>query len=357
MPARPGAVAESMPVAVSRGQREVVVEHRPVPSAGEGQVLVEVDHCGICGSDLHLLVEGWGPPGTVGGHEFSGTVAALGPGVAGWSPGDAVVGGPQPRCGRCRRCREGTPSQCEERREALAAGGQGAFARYVVVDAGALRKVPPGIPLRRAALAEPLAVALHALSRARLEPEDTAMVFGAGPIGALAVAALVRRGHEVAVVEPNPGRRNLAARLGASVVLEPGGLERFGPAEPERLAAGAVDVVLECSGRKEAVELAQHQLRRGGRLVLVGAGMGQPRLDPNRVLLNELDVCGSFLYDADGFERAFELLADPAWPTGLLVEEHDVTLDELGDALTALAEGRLAGKVMVVPRTSQAVRG
>lgn len=348
--------AQSMPVAVYRAPGRVAVEWRPVPSPGEGQVLVEVGHCGVCGSDLHLLVEGWGRPGTVAGHEFAGTVSAVGADVGGWSTGDRVVGGPVPRCGRCRKCRGGKPSQCEERGAVMSDhGGDGAFAGFVLCDARSLRRVPSGLDARTAALAEPLAVALHGITRARLDPDDAVMVFGAGPIGALALAALVHEGRQVTVVEPNPGRRDLARRLGAASVLEPRELERFERFEPERIAVAAADAVIECSGKKAGVELALHQLRRGGRLVLVGAGMEPASFDANRVLLNELEICGSFVYDADGFERAFDLLCSPRWPTDVLVESEDVTLDGLAGTLAGLAEGRIAGKVMVVPRSAQAV--
>jgi threonine dehydrogenase-like Zn-dependent dehydrogenase len=341
-----------MPAAVYRRPGQVEVVHRPVPVPGPGQVLVEVDHCGVCGSDLHLMVEGWGRPGMVAGHEYAGKVRAVGPEVAGWSPGDVVVGGPPPRCGSCRRCREGKPSQCERRGELALAHSDGAFAGFVLCDHRALRRVPPGLSPRSAALAEPLAVALHGITRASLGAEDTVMIFGAGPIGALALAALVAEGRGATVVEPSEARRRLAVRLGARAVLTPAALARFGRHEPERLAEAPVDVVLECSGSKAAMELGMAQLGRGGRLVLVGAGMEEPTFDPNRVLLNELEVRGSFVYDADGFERALDLLASGAVPVDVLVEEADVTLDGIPAALAELAAGRIAGKVMVVPRLS-----
>jgi (R,R)-butanediol dehydrogenase/meso-butanediol dehydrogenase/diacetyl reductase len=347
-----------MPVAVYLGPGRVELQQRAVPEPAPGQVLVEVEHCGVCGSDLHLLVEGWGKPGTVAGHEWSGVVRVVGADVAGWTPGDVVVGGPTPRCGRCRRCLEGKPAQCEQRGAGVNEHLGGAFARFVVADARALRRVPDGLSLRAAALAEPLAVALHAITRAKLTAGDAVMVFGAGPIGALALAALVAGGdHAVTVVEPSPARRRLAARLGAQRAVDPGELEQYPAWEPERLSPHAVDAVLECSGKKAAVESALHQLRRGGRLVLVGAGMEQPTFDPNRILLNELEICGSFVYDADGFERALGLLHGGSLPLEVLVEEQDVPLDRLPDALSGLAEGRIAGKVMVVPRTSEEVPG
>jgi threonine dehydrogenase-like Zn-dependent dehydrogenase len=154
----------------------------------------------------------------------------------------------------------------------------------------------------------------------------------------------------VTVVEPNEGRRALAAKVGADAVLHPDELERYERWEPERISPTAVDVVLECSGKGAAIEAGLQQLVRGGRLVLVGAGMDQPVLDPNRVLLNELEVCGSFVYDADGFDRALALLASGALPTDVLVEGADVTLDGLPEAMAGLAGGSIAGKVMVVPR-------
>jgi len=341
---------EVMPVAVYRAPGEVAVEQRPVRTPGPGEVLVEVGHCGICGSDIHLMLEGWGTPGLVGGHEFSGTIAAVGEGVEDWEVGQVVVGGPSPRCGTCRRCREGKPSQCERRRGRIDAHlDNGAFARYILVGAGSLVRLPPGLSPREAALAEPLAVALHGITRSAVVEGDRVMVFGAGPIGALAVAALVARGIEVTVVEPGQSRRRLAIALGAAAALAPDALETYPPWEPEEISPHAVDVVLECSGKKAAMEVGFHQLRRGGRLVLVGAGMEAPSFDPNRFLLNELEICGSFVYDADGFERALELLASGALPTALLIEPQDIGLGQISGALGDLAAGRLAGKVMVVP--------
>jgi (R,R)-butanediol dehydrogenase / meso-butanediol dehydrogenase / diacetyl reductase len=345
----------TMVAAVYSARGEITVEERPLPRPGPGQVLVEVGHCGICGSDIHIILEGWGKPGVVEGHEWSGVVAAVGEGVTAWSVGDGVVGGPSPRCGRCKRCLEGQPSQCENRAHSITeeVHNDGAFAGYIVTDARSLLRLPDGLPARAAALAEPLAVALHGITRGHIGTDDSVMVFGAGPIGALSIAALVTRGlGPVTVVEPGEARRELARRLGADEVLDPGDLEIFPQWEPDRISSRAVDVVLECSGKKAAIEAGFNQLRRGGRLVMVGAGIEAPSYDPNRMLLNELSITGSFVYDADGFDRALEMLADPRFPTDDLIDPSDVPLDGLIDALHGLADGRIAAKAMVVPRRS-----
>jgi threonine dehydrogenase-like Zn-dependent dehydrogenase len=214
--------------------------------------------------------------------------------------------------------------------------------------------MPEGMDPRHAALAEPLAVALHGITRSGAAPGDRVLVIGAGPIGALSIAALRCLGvTDIVAVEPGARRRRLAADVGAREVWEPDRLERFPPWEPERQAEPSFHAVLECSGKKAAMEAGFYQLGRGGTLALVGAGIEGPAFDPNRFVLNELSVVGSFVYDAGGFERALELLSRPDFPADRLIEAEDVTLDGISDALVGLAEGRLAGKVMVVPQADE----
>jgi (R,R)-butanediol dehydrogenase/meso-butanediol dehydrogenase/diacetyl reductase len=203
------------------------------------------------------------------------------------------------------------------------------------------------LSLRHAALAEPLAVALHGITRSGVEAGGRALVTGGGPIGALTVAALVARGiTDVTVSEPAAPRRALCARLGA-VVVEPD--ELVAPRSPNDLVDEPFDVALECSGNARATEAALAQLGRAGALVLVGAGMHAPRLDANRILLNELVVTGAFCYDADGFEVALGLLNDPEFPTDVLVEPDDVGLDGVLGAIEALGAGTIPAKVLVAP--------
>jgi 2-desacetyl-2-hydroxyethyl bacteriochlorophyllide A dehydrogenase len=343
---------DAMRVAVYRGPQQVDIEERPVPAVGPHDVLLEVSHCGICGSDIHFVLEGWGRPGSIEGHEYAGRVVAVGDAVTEWRVGDDVVGGPSPRCGKCEYCLAGRPSLCTGRNTpGMNVHADGAFAEFTLVSDESLRRVPPGMSLRAAALAEPLAVALHGLTQGRVEAGQRILVTGAGPIGALSVAAARARGvTDIVVSEPHPRRRALAERLGA-VTIEPDAL--VAPSSPGDIVDEPFDAALECSGHAGAMQAALTQLKRGGRLVLVGAGMHAPRFDNNRILLNELVITGAFVYDADGFERSLELLARPDFPTDVLIEPDDVPLEGLYEAIVGLHEGDLAAKVMIVPRRKE----
>lgn len=338
-----------MTAAVYRKKGQLDVVDVPVPPVGPHDVLVEVSHCGVCGSDLHFVLEGWGRPDSIEGHEWTGTVAAVGDEVRGWSVGDPVVGGAARRCGRCAPCLAGRPSLCLDRDDVGAGDYQGAFAGYVRVHEREVLALPDGLTLRHAALAEPLAVALHGITRAEVEPHHRVVVFGAGPIGALTVAVLVARGvSDLTVVEPAPSRQRLAHQLGAARVVAPDELPAPGW-HPGHVVAEPYDRALECSGNRQAMEAALTQLGRMGRLVLVGAGIDAPRFDANRIMLNELEVTGAFTYDAGGFEAALALLAAGAVPADLLLEPDDVPLAGLFSAMEQLAAGQRAGKVLVVP--------
>jgi (R,R)-butanediol dehydrogenase/meso-butanediol dehydrogenase/diacetyl reductase len=334
-----------------RAVREVEIVELPIPDPGPDEVLLEVSHCGICGTDLHVVLEGMSPPDRVGGHEYSARVAAVGANVEHWSTGDAVVPKPARSCGACRACRQGRPMLCETR-GAIGDGFQdanGAFAEYVRVPSSDLLNVPPALDLRAAALVEPLAVALHGITVSGAQPGDRALVTGAGPIGLLTVAGLRALGIEdITVTEPSPKRRVRAAEVGATRVLDSTELEL--PPMPFTIRDDAVDIALECSGNPHAMESALGMLRRLGTLVLVGTGIRRPKLDHNRILLNELIVTGAYCYDDQGMERGLAMLASGSLPVDLLIEPEDVPLEGMLEAAERCASGELTGKVMVVPR-------
>ena len=336
-----------MRAAVYRGEHTVVVEEIPVPKLEPTQVLLEISHCGICGSDLHLMMEDWGPVGLRGGHEFSGVVAAVGSEVEAWTVGDRAVGGPAPGCGQCRQCRNGRPNLCAAREGGIAIGPAG-YARYTSIDADRLFRIPPELALRTAALVEPVAVALRGVRRGAARPGERVLVTGAGPIGLLSVAVLRADGvTDITVSEPGERRRVLAARVGARTVVTPGQLPA--PAMPTGIVPEPYQLAIECSGRADAMETALANLDRAGTLVLSGTGMRRPRFDPNRIILQELTLTGTVEYIPSDYHAAIALLASGLLPVDDLIEAVDVPLDGLQQAMEQLMAGELAGKVLVAP--------
>jgi 2-desacetyl-2-hydroxyethyl bacteriochlorophyllide A dehydrogenase len=340
---RPAAI---MPAAVLAAPGEVRIEERPVPEVGAHDVLVEVAACGICGTDLHLVIDGWGALGVVPGHEYAGRVAAVGAEAAGVAVGDLVTANPQPGCGTCPGCRSGRPSLCRGL-DLLGGSWQGGFARYVRIRADQVHRLPGGMGPTVGALAEPLAVALHALTRGGVDAGDRVLVTGAGPLGLLVIAALHARGiADVVASEPVDGRRERAAALGVDAV-RPDDLPA--PLLPTDVADDPFDVVLECAGRPDAAAAGLRGLRPGGRLVIVGAGLDPLSLDPTRTMVQELEVVGALNYDASGFDDALALLGNGRLPLDELREPDPVPLEALADACRELAAGRISRKVLVAP--------
>jgi (R,R)-butanediol dehydrogenase/meso-butanediol dehydrogenase/diacetyl reductase len=340
-----------MDASVYVGDGVLEVQQVAVPEVGPRDVLVEIGQCGICGTDVHLVLEQIARPGTVLGHEWAGTIAALGDEVVDWAIGDRVVCGPTPGCGECRACRAGRPSVCLARPLTDHLDFRGAYARYVVAPAEQLLAVPESLSLREAALVEPTAVAMHAVTLSGATPDDRVLVTGAGPVGLLVTAVLHAQGvHDVTVSEPSPVRRARALDVGAARVVEPTELPRSRMGAP---VDEPFQVVFECSGRADAAESAIDQLDFAGTCVLVGTGHDLPRINHNRVIVLENTIIGAYNYDAGGFAPALDLLASGSMPIHALVEPVDISLDELLPVMRRCAAGELPGKVMVRPVRSE----
>jgi (R,R)-butanediol dehydrogenase / meso-butanediol dehydrogenase / diacetyl reductase len=338
-----------MQAAVYVGEGKIEVQELPDPVPGPGEVAIEVSHCGICGTDLHLVLEQYARPGSVLGHEWAGTIAALGAGVRGWQVGDRVVAGPVPGCGECRACRRSRPSVCLRRPPPDHLDfSRGAFCRYKLVDASRLLALPANLDTRVAALTEPTAIAIHTLNLAAVEPGDRVLITGGGPVGLLTTAVLRARGvTDITVSEPAPGRRERALAVGARRVVTPDELARAPMGRP---VAEPYEYAFECSGNARAAESALDQLDYAGTLVFVGTGHDMPRINHNRSIVLELTIIGAYNYDAAGFAPAVDLLASGTLPVDLLIEPVDVVLGDVRATMDRLAAGELPGKVMVVPR-------
>jgi L-iditol 2-dehydrogenase len=338
-----------MPAAVYVGDGQIAVQDLPVPVPRPHEVLVEVAQCGICGSDMHLVLEGYARPGTVLGHEWAGTVVAPGAEVTAWEPGARVVSNPTAGCGTCRPCRLGRPSVCLTREAPDHLSFGGAFCRYVVVRADQLLRLPDSLSTRVAALTEPTAIAVHTVNLSRVSPGDRVLVTGAGPVGLLTVAVLRARGvTDITVSEPVALRRHRALAVGAAQAVLPDDLvdPAIGSTVPAPYA-----VAFECSGHAVAAERALGQLDYGGTLVFVGTGSEPTRVNHNRMIVLELEALGTYNYSATGFQPALDLLAGGAMPIDLLIEAEDVPLGGVMEAMHRLSRGEIAAKVLVGPGT------
>jgi threonine dehydrogenase-like Zn-dependent dehydrogenase len=282
--------------AVYYGARDVRVEDAPEPAKpGPLEVILDVDTAAICGTDIGEYLRGptqiplsrphpasghVGP--TILGHEFVGRVAAVGDRVATLRVGDRVVSGAGVSCGRCAWCRLGRTNLCV-RYYTIGLHAHGGLADQVSVPAATCFAVPDGCANGVAVVAQPMAVALHAVNRARIAKHDSVLVVGVGAIGALLVAAVSARGaDEIIAADIDVERLLVAAELGATRLVH----------LPGELIAGAdaPSVVLEATGTGVGLQTALQTVRRGGRVLLVGLHEEPEAIDLLRLNLNEIDI-------------------------------------------------------------------
>jgi 2-desacetyl-2-hydroxyethyl bacteriochlorophyllide A dehydrogenase len=329
--------------AVWYGVDDLRLEERPVPPLGPADVMVAVAACGVCATDLHLLdgsIRLYTPPRVLG-HEVGGTVLATGRAVRHVRAGDAVALDTSVPCGTCPDCREGAPFFCADRLSVFAG-----FSTVVVVPAAVVYPLPPGVEPAMGALAEPLSCALHAVERAPVRAADTVAVVGAGAIGLLVLIVARLAGATRAVVsDPDPARRALAERLGATRVVDPS-RESLEDVVADATGGRGADVAFEAAGVQPAVDQALRLPRRGGILVQVsaplsGVTLSLPAYD---LFVRELTIKGSFVRTNE-FRRAVALLAD--LDLGPLVT-HRFRLTEIHRAFEA-ARDRRGLRVLVGP--------
>jgi L-idonate 5-dehydrogenase len=331
---------------VVHGAGDLRVDEVASSVPGPGEVAVDVAFGGICGSDLHYYHDG-----RVGdfrvvepmilGHEVAGRVAVGGDGTDAPPPGTPVAIHPATPCDECRECRAGHRNVCAATRYLGSAARvphvQGGFAQRIVVPAGQVRPLPSGLPLRLAALTEPLSVALHAVHRAGEVRGSRVLVTGAGPIGCLVVAALRHAGAaEVIAVDLVDEALALAVRVGATSAVRAGDRAAW----PDE-----VDVAIEASGAPAAFADCVGTVRRGGTVVMLGMlPPGEVGLVASTVVTRELHLAGAFRFDTE-FDTALGLLA-----AGLEVEPvitHTVPLAEARAAFDLAGDRTTASKVLL----------
>ena len=304
-------VPSTMRAAVYRGINDVRVETVPVPSnadgkLGPGEALVRIDTCGICGTDLKKIHSGSHSAPRIFGHEMAGTIAMLGEGVVGFEVGDRVMAYHHIPCGQCYYCRKQTFAQCETYKKVgctagFAAAG-GGFAEYIRVmgwivgkdgKTAGLIKIPNDIPFEQAAFIEPVNTTYKAIELLNLQPDETVLVIGQGPIGILLAALARRTSATVLTSDLYPERHAIAAKFGLDRPVDArGDVVSFVKAATEGRGA---DVTLVAVGADALIRTAMDSIRPGGRVMLFASTQhGEAPFDPAAVCMDEKTLMGSY---------------------------------------------------------------
>lgn len=307
------------------------------PTPGEGELLLQVTACGLCGSDLKARAAM--PAGVIMGHEFGGRVVAAGPGTEGWSEGMQAAVLPVASCGSCDACVAGNVVHCTSAVLYGLGGSPGGFAELIVVPAAASFAVPESIDPLHAALVEPFAVGLHTIDAVGIEPGDSVLIIGAGTVGLTSMAwAKLRGADRVTVVDPNEGRRAGAAAFGATDTLA-----GASAAEP-----GVYDVAIECVGKPGLLDACIAACRPKGRIVVAGVSMEQDPFWSVAALMKELTIHFAVYYTPDEFRTVIEAFGSGAIRPDQLIGKT-IGLSSLDDAFSLLADGSTQGKILIDP--------
>ena len=281
----------------------------PVPVPGDGQVLVKILEIGVCGSDIHVY-HGTHPftsyPVTQG-HEVSGVIQALGPGVTGWAVGDKVTIQPQVVCDRCWPCRHGKYNLCEELK-VMGSQTTGTASEYFAVDAAKLTRLPEEMSFEEGAMIEPLAVAVHAVRRAGDVSGKDICVLGAGPIGNLVAQTAKGLGaRKVMITDISDIRLQKARELGVDVAVNTRTAD-FNEALVACFGPDKCDVIYDCAGNDTTINQAIRCARKGSTLILVAVFGALAQVDLAVLNDHELDLITSMMYRSEDYETAIELV-------------------------------------------------
>jgi (R,R)-butanediol dehydrogenase/meso-butanediol dehydrogenase/diacetyl reductase len=348
-----------MKAAVYHAAGDVRIEERDVPTPAAGEVLLKVLRSGMCGTDSSEYKSGpkifptltkhpksghLGP--MILGHEFIGEIVSVSDGESGFSVGDVVASGAGISCGSCVRCKEMRTNLCDKY-VTLGLNRDGGMAEFVAVPTSTLVKVPAGIGLDAAGIAQPLAVGLHAARRAGVRDGDKVLLIGAGAIGTFVLAGLKNLyTAEVTVLDFGGSRLERAARLGADHTVEVG--ENAEAEIGKIFGTAGIDVVIEASGAPGQLQFAIGLVRQGGNILQVGLPSTRQEIDVHRIVMNEINiettlahVCGQDL------GPALEILGTTTLAEELV--EGVYPLSEITTQLERLGAGKIQGKVLFDP--------
>ena len=354
------AVPATMTAAVYRGVNDMRVETVPVPKIGPGELLVKVATCGVCGTDLKKIHTGSHSAPRIFGHEMAGTVAAVGEGVTRFEVGDRVMTFHHVPCGKCYYCRKQTPTQCElYKKVGVTAGFEpsgGGFAEYIrimdwIVAGRGVVRVPEGVPFEQAAFVEPVNTVLKGVKQLNLQPDDTVLVIGQGPIGLMHAVLAQRTGARVLTSDLYAERHAIAARFGLKDPIHAGSENVVDSVFKETEGRGA-DAVILAVGGNALIKTAMDAVRMGGKVLLFAQTQhGEATFDPGAVCMDEKTLMGSYsssfeILDEvtdvvfDGYRNGFDLtrLISHRYTLEEAVEAIDVASHPKGDSMKIMIE-------------------
>ena len=354
-----GTVPQTMQAAVYRGESVVGVERVPTPEIGPGEILIRVEACGVCHTDLKKVEYNLLPPPRVYGHETAGVVVKTGAGVTKYQPGDRVIAFHHIPCGACFYCSHKLYAQCPGyKKVGVTAGFEpagGGFAQYVrvmdwIVEKG-VEKIPDGISFEEASLVEPLNTCLKAVNQCDPQPNDVVVVIGQGPIGLMFTMLAAQRGARVVATDTIDRRRAVSLDCGAEISLDPTQADVASVLKGMTDGRGA-DIVLVAVSAKGIVGEAIRYSRPGAKIMLFAQTSDQERIELSgaSICVGERSLLGSYSASVDIQREGADLIFQKKVPVHLLIS-HRFPLDRIKDAFhLALHPTVESLKVVVQPQ-------
>lgn len=313
-----------MKAARTYGIKDVRIEDVPVPEPLDNEVLIKVKYSGICGSDLGSYVGGWALPtiphpitGKVlpvtTGHEFAGSVVKTGKNVSKFKPGDRVTVEPLVYCGKCEACKKGLRNICENSVGEDGAGNiigyaeDGSFAEYTVADENSVYLLPDNMDYQLGALTEPVSVGVEAIKKSRIRAGQQAVIFGAGPIGLITAIVAIQSGvQDLMITDLSEERLNIARDIGVKYVFNMKDVDIV--KEIEKITGNGVDVVFDCAGVQETIDMAVDVVKNGGKIFDVAVYGKNPTIRMSDILMKGVDIYTTLCY-SNVFEDAIRLIS------------------------------------------------
>ena len=357
--AAPPAVLPMMRAAVYTGDSRVSVEQIPTPAIGPGELLIQVESCGVCHTDLKKIEYNLLAPPRIFGHETAGVVASTGSGVRGFSAGDRVIVFHHIPCQECFYCRHKLYAQCPVYKKVGVTAGYepagGGFSQYVrVMDWIARRgveKIPDGVSYDRACFVEPVNTCLKGVVQLDPQPEDVVIILGQGPIGLLFTMLVKRSGATMVATDTMPYRRELALRFGAAAALDPRDPE-LAERIMEMTGGRGADAVIVAASAPGIVEQAVRYSRPGSRILLFAQTSHQERVELSGadICVGERAIFGSYSASVDLQKQSADLVFSGALPVEDLISHRFPLADIRAGIELALHPEPKSLKIIVQPQ-------